>query len=56
MNNLLMILLAIFLPPVCAFIQVGLSLHFFINIVLTLLGGLPGMIHALWLVVTDKRA
>ena len=44
MNNLLKILLAIFLPPVCAFIQVGLSLHFFINIVLTLLGGLPGMV------------
>lgn len=29
MNNLLKILLAIFLPPVCAFIQVGFSLHFF---------------------------
>ena len=56
MNNLLKILLAIFLPPVCAFIQVGLSLHFIINIVLTLLGGLPGMVHALWLVVSDKRA
>ncbi|ABO89333.1 conserved hypothetical protein [Aeromonas salmonicida subsp. salmonicida A449] len=28
MNNLLKILLAIFLPPVCAFIQVGFSLHF----------------------------
>ena len=56
MNNLLKILLAIFLPPVCAFIQVSLSLHFFINIVLTLLGGLPGMVHALWLVVSDKRA
>lgn len=27
MNNLLKILLAIFLPPVCAFIQVGFSLH-----------------------------
>ena len=47
MNNLLKILLAIFLPPVCAFIQVGLSLHFFINIVLTLMGGLPGMVHRL---------
>ncbi|MBQ4673447.1 YqaE/Pmp3 family membrane protein [Aeromonas dhakensis] len=55
MNNLLKILLAIFLPPVCAFIQVGFSLHFLINIVLTLLGGLPGMVHALWLVVSDKR-
>ena len=53
--DVIRIILAIFLPPVCAFIQVGLSLHFFINIVLTLLGGLPGMVHALWLVVSDKR-
>jgi uncharacterized membrane protein YqaE (UPF0057 family) len=30
---------------------VGLTMHFLLNIVLTLLGGLPGMIHALWLVL-----
>ena len=53
--NIVKIILAIFLPPVAAFLQVGLSAHFFINILLTLLGGLPGMIHALWLIVTDKR-
>ena len=52
--DLLKIVLAIFLPPVAAFLQVGLSLHFFLNIVLTLLGGLPGMVHALWLVVKKK--
>lgn len=52
--NIIKILLAIFLPPVAAFLQVGPSLHFVLNIVLTLLGGLPGVVHALWLVVTDK--
>ncbi|MFT5675555.1 MAG: uncharacterized membrane protein YqaE (UPF0057 family), partial [Paraglaciecola sp.] len=36
--------------------QVGLSAHFFINVVLTLLGGIPGVIHAVWLVLTDKKA
>jgi uncharacterized membrane protein YqaE (UPF0057 family) len=51
---LLKIILAIFLPPVAAFLQVGLGVHFWLNILLTLLGGLPGMIHALWLVVTKK--
>ncbi len=56
MAPLIKILLAIFLPPVCAFIQVGFSLHFLLNIVLTLLGGVPGMVHALWLVMTDKRS
>ena len=54
--DLVKIILAIFLPPVAAFLQVGFSLHFFVNIVLTLLGGLPGMVHALWLVVKKKTA
>ena len=49
------IILAIILPPVAAFMQVGLTLHFWINIVLTVLGVVPGMIHALWLVLTDKQ-
>lgn len=53
---ILKIILAIFLPPVAAFLQVGLSTHFWINLILTLLGGLPGCIHALWLVLTDKKA
>ena len=48
------IVLSIFLPPVAAFLQVNVSTHFWINIVLTLLGGVPGMIHALWLVLTGK--
>lgn len=54
--NILNLILAIFLPPVGAFLQVGLTKHFFINIILTLLGGVPGIIHAVWLVVTEKTA
>jgi len=51
---ILKVILAIFLPPVAAFLQVGLGLHFWLNILLTILGWLPGMIHALWLVFTKK--
>ena len=54
--KILKIILAIFLPPVAAFLQVGLSTHFWINIILTLLGGLPGVVHALWLVLKNKKA
>ena len=54
MHTILMILLAIFLPPVAAFLAVGLSTHFWINIALTLLGGIPGMVHALWLTFARK--
>ena len=53
--KILKIILAIFLPPVAALLQVGLTAQFWINLVLTLLFFFPGMIHALWLVLTDKK-
>lgn len=49
--NIVRIILAIFLPPVAAFLTVGLGFHFWLNLLLTLLFFFPGMIHALWLVV-----
>lgn len=52
--KILKIILAILLPPVAAFLQVGLSAHFWLNILLTLMFDIPGIIHALWLVLTDK--
>ena len=51
MVNVLRIVLAIFLPPVAAFLTVGIKLHFWLNLILTLLFFIPGVIHALWLVV-----
>lgn len=53
--SIVKILLAIFLPPVAAFLQVGFGMHFWLNILLTLLGWLPGTVHALWLVINNKR-
>jgi len=50
------LILAIILPPVAAAPQVGITTHFWVNRALTLLGGLPGMIHALWQVLTDYQA
>ena len=51
---ILKVILAILLPPLAAFLQVGISTHFWLNIILTILGGIPGMIHALWLVLSKK--
>jgi uncharacterized membrane protein YqaE (UPF0057 family) len=48
--TLIEILLAIFLPPVAAFLKAGLGVQFWINIILTLIGWFPGSVHALWLV------
>ncbi|MDD5464952.1 MAG: YqaE/Pmp3 family membrane protein [Candidatus Omnitrophica bacterium] len=50
------IILAILLPPVAAFIQVGLTTHFWVNVILCLLFYIPGILHALWLVLTDKKS
>jgi len=44
------ILLAIFLPPVGVAMEVGLGKQFWINIVLTLLGFVPGIVHAAYVI------
>lgn len=50
-KDLLRILIAILIPPLGVFLQVGLGMHFFLNILLTLLGYIPGIIHAVWIIL-----
>jgi uncharacterized membrane protein YqaE (UPF0057 family) len=50
MNKVVLIILAIFLPPVAVFLKKGVGKDLIINIVLCLLFFLPGVIHAVWLV------
>jgi uncharacterized membrane protein YqaE (UPF0057 family) len=49
--DIIRILLAFILPPLGVFLQVGLGLHFWLNILLTLCGWLPGIVHALWVIL-----
>ena len=44
------ILIAIFIPPLGVFLQEGLGKHFWINIILTLLGYIPGIVHAVYII------
>jgi uncharacterized membrane protein YqaE (UPF0057 family) len=44
------LLLGLLLPPVGVFLTVGFSPTLIINILLTLLGWLPGSIHAVWVI------
>ena len=48
--DLLRIIIAILLPPLGVFLQVGIGKHFWINILLTILGYIPGIIHAVWVI------
>ncbi|WP_419176216.1 YqaE/Pmp3 family membrane protein [Desulfosediminicola sp.] len=54
MNELVKIIFAIILPPLGVFFQVGIGKHFWINILLTLLGYIPGIVHAVWVVAKNK--
>lgn len=49
--DFLRIVLSIFVPPLGVFLQEGIGKDFWINILLTLLGSLPGIVHAVWIIV-----
>jgi uncharacterized membrane protein YqaE (UPF0057 family) len=48
--DLLRIIAAILLPPLGVFLQVGFGAQFWLNILLTLLGYIPGIVHAVWII------
>ncbi len=48
--DLIRIILSILLPPLGVFLQVGIGLQFWINILLTILGYIPGIVHAIWII------
>ncbi|CAL4913942.1 unnamed protein product [Urochloa decumbens] len=45
------VLLAIFLPPVGVFLRYGCGVEFWIDLLLTILGYIPGIIYALYVLV-----
>jgi uncharacterized membrane protein YqaE (UPF0057 family) len=47
---LLRLIFAFLLPPLSVFLSMGISQAFFINLLLTFLGWIPGIIHALWII------
>lgn len=53
-GDVLRLILAVLLPPLGVFTQVGFGLHFWLNIILTLLGYIPGIIHAVWIIATRR--
>ncbi|MBQ0759240.1 MAG: YqaE/Pmp3 family membrane protein [Gammaproteobacteria bacterium] len=48
--DIIRIIFAILLPPLGVFLQVGLGKHFWLNIILTLCGYFPGIIHAVYII------
>lgn len=50
MNKLILVILAILLPPVAVFLKQGVGKDLIINIILTCFFFIPGALHALWLI------
>jgi len=48
--DLIRVLLSVLLPPLGVFLQEGLGTQFWINLILTLLGYVPGLVHAVWII------
>ncbi|MBD2772406.1 YqaE/Pmp3 family membrane protein [Iningainema tapete] len=55
--KLLRFVLGLLLPPLGVFLTVGVGPTLLINVLLTLLGWLPGSIHAIWVIAKyeDKQ-
>ena len=50
--DIIRLIAAVLLPPLGVFLQVGFGGAFWLNILLTLLGYIPGIIHAVWIIAT----
>ncbi|KAJ2922143.1 hypothetical protein H1R20_g14944, partial [Candolleomyces eurysporus] len=55
-SDVLLILVAILFPPAAAAMVTGCGCDLLINILLTILGYLPGHIHAFWLIYKKMQA
>lgn len=53
--KLTQLLLGILVPPVGVFLTYGISSTLVINILLTLLGWVPGSIHAVWAIAKQAE-
>lgn len=49
-KDIIRIIFAILLPPIGVAMQVGISKHFWLNILLTILGYVPGIVHAVYII------
>lgn len=48
--DLIRVILSVLLPPLGVFLQVGIGAQFWLNILLTILGYIPGVVHAVWII------
>ncbi|CAO4370448.1 unnamed protein product [Caenorhabditis nigoni] len=55
MCQVLLAILALFLPPIAVLLDVGCNCDLCINILLTCLGIIPGIIHAWYIILCKEK-
>lgn len=53
-NTAILVVAAVLLPPLAVFLARGMGTDFWISVVLTILMWVPGVLHALWVVLNDR--
>jgi uncharacterized membrane protein YqaE (UPF0057 family) len=48
-DDFVLLLLLVFIPPVGVFLKRGMGTDFIINLILTLIGYVPGIIHGVYI-------
>ncbi len=54
--QIIKLLLCVFFPPVAVLLHRGVGGALLANIILTLLGGIPGMVHAMFVVLNEPAS
>jgi uncharacterized membrane protein YqaE (UPF0057 family) len=52
-NKLLLVIIAILLPPLAVFLKKGMGKDLLINVLLCFFFFIPGLIHAIWVVLQE---
>jgi len=51
MSDVVKLIFAVFIPPIGVFLERGCGADLLINILLTILGYIPGIIHAIYIIL-----
>ncbi|WWD19571.1 hypothetical protein CI109_104032 [Kwoniella shandongensis] len=53
--DVLLYFVALFIPPIPVFLKAGIGAQLLINILLWILGWIPGVLHAWWIITKHER-
>jgi len=54
-SDIMLLILAVILPPLAVILKSGCGSDLCINIILTLLAYIPGLIHAWWVILSEPH-